>query len=225
MLPIKDISQRFSTPHINRLLLITNIIIFTVYWLSSQNILFESQFASYFEQEFVMVPYEIVHGQHLYTLLTSMFMHASWLHLLGNMLFLYIFGDNIEDVFGHAGYFAVYILCGLVASFTQILSLTNPNDLLIGVVGASGAISGVLGAYIVLFPKNRILTIVGYIPLPLPAILFLGFWFVMQWLYGFYDVSSGVAYFAHIGGFIMGIILALAFGLKRKKALRARHRL
>jgi membrane associated rhomboid family serine protease len=217
--------------------LITNIAIFIIYWLSSQNILLKPSFATYFENNFVMIPSQIIHGQQLYTLLTSMFMHAGWIHLLGNMLYLYIFGDNIEDVFGHAGYLVFYIAGGLAASFAHILSMvfaptissligiTIPSDLTTGVVGASGAISGVLGAYLVLYPKAQILAIVFYVILPIPAILFLGFWFVMQWLYGVIDVAGGVAYYAHIGGFVIGMILALIFGLKRKKALKARFRL
>ena len=237
MLPIKDLNRTLTTPHVNRLLLITNITIFTVYWLSTQGILFSNQLSGYFERNFVMVPDEIIHGQQLYTLLTSMFMHAGWLHLLGNMLYLFIFGDNIEDVFGHPGYLAFYLVSGLAAATTQILamlfaptisSLTGiqmSSDLTIGVLGASGAISGVLGAYVVLYPKAQILTIVLYVILPIPAILFLGFWFVMQWLYVAFGLSEGVAYFAHIGGFITGMILALALGLKRKKALKARFRL
>lgn len=218
-------------------MLITNIAIFTVYLLSSQNIIFENRYTSYFDEHFVMIPNEIIHGQRLYTLFTSMFMHATLLHLLGNMLFLYVFGDNIEDVFGHAGYLIFYVISGLTAACTHILTMifaptisnligiTIPSDLSSGVVGASGAISGVLGAYLVLYPKAQILTIVLYVIIPIPAILFLGFWFVMQWLYGVFDASGGVAYFAHIGGFITGMILALAFGLKRKKALKARFRL
>jgi membrane associated rhomboid family serine protease len=166
-----------------------------------------------------------------------MFMHAGWLHLLGNMLYLFVFGDNIEDVFGHAGYLTFFLLSGLAAAATQILAtlfaptissligIQIPSDLTIGVLGASGAISGVLGAYLVLFPKAQVLTIVLYVILPLPAILFLGFWFVMQWLYVAFGLSEEVAYLAHIGGFITGMVFALAFGLKRKKALKARFRL
>jgi membrane associated rhomboid family serine protease len=183
-----------------------------------------------------MVPNDILHGQMLYTLLTSMFMHATVLHLLGNMLFLYVFGDNIEAVFGHAGYLVFYLASGLAAAFayiavmlyapliSNIIGVMIPSDLTVGVLGASGAISGVLGAYLVLFPRAKILSFFFYVIIPLPAVLFLGFWFVMQWLLGFYDVTSGVAYFAHIGGFIAGTFLALVFGLKRKKALRARLR-
>lgn len=178
---------------------------------------------------FVMVPAEILRGERLYTLFTSMFMHADWLHLLGNMLFLYVFGDNVEDIFGHVGYIAFYLLSGLLASFTYIASiflapfigsLTGTfasADLTIGVIGASGAISGVLGAYIVLYPRARIITLVFYLILPVPAIVFLGFWFIMQWFFGFFDISGGVAYWAHIGGFIAGAILAWVFGRQRKK--------
>jgi membrane associated rhomboid family serine protease len=214
-----------------------NILIFTVYWLSSQNIVFENRFTSYFEDNFVMVPNEIIHGQGFYTLFTSMFMHATWLHLLGNMLFLYVFGDNIEDVYGHAGYLIFYLVSGLAAAFAHILimlfaptisnliGITIPSDLTDGIVGASGAISGVLGAYLILYPKAQILTIVLYVIIPIPAILFLGFWFVMQRLYGAFYTSGGVAYFAHIGGFITGMILALAIGLRRKKTLKERFRL
>lgn len=228
MLPLKDINKSLTTPHVNRLILVANIIIFTVYWLSSQNIFWSSQFANEIEQRFVMIPEQIIHGQQLYTLFTSMFMHAGWLHLLGNMLFLYVFGDNIEDAFGHVGYLVFYIISGLVATLAYIVSiLLVPaiGDLAAGLVGASGAISGVLGAYIVLYPKARIIALVFYVILPVPAIVFLGFWFIMQWFYGFFDMSGGVAYWAHIGGFIAGMILALVFGLKRKKAREARLRL
>ena len=228
MLPLKDINKSLTTPHVNRLILVANIIIFTVYWLSSQNIFWSSQFANEMEQRFVMIPEQIIHGQQLYTLFTSMFMHAGWLHLLGNMLFLYVFGDNIEDAFGHVGYLVFYIISGLVAALAYIVSiLLVPaiGDLAAGLVGASGAISGVLGAYIVLYPKTRIISLVFYVILPVPAIIFLGVWFILQWFYGFFDMSGGVAYWAHIGGFIAGMILASTFGLKRKKARESRLRL
>jgi membrane associated rhomboid family serine protease len=237
VLPLKDINRSLTAPHVNRLILIANIIIFTVYWLSSSNLLLNSQFASEMEQEFVMFPDEIVHGQRLYTLFTSMFMHAGWLHLLGNMLFLYVFGDNVEDVFGHMGYIGFYLLSGVAAAFTHILSLIYAplisdltgipifSDLNAGVVGASGAISGVLGAYFVLYPRAKILTLVFYVIVPLPAFVFLGVWFLLQWFYGFFDIAGGVAYWAHIGGFVAGMLLALAFGLRRKKVREARFRL
>jgi len=202
---------------VNRLLLLANVTVFVVYWLSSQSIFLDARFALEIERNFVMVPSEIVQGQRFFTLFTSMFMHANWIHLIGNMLYLYIFGDNIEDVFGHVGYLVFYVFCGLAAAFAHIVSIMSPADLLSGVVGASGAISGVLGAYAVLYPKARILTLITFIIVPIPAILLLGFWFVMQWLSVSFDVSGGVAYWAHIGGFITGIVLAFVFGLRRKK--------
>lgn len=234
MLPIKDLNRTLTTPHINRLLLLTNILLFALYWLSSEGLLFGNGLADYVEANFVMVPNDILQGQNLHTLLTSMFMHASWYHLLGNMLYLFVFGDNIEDIFGHAGYLIFYLLGGLAAAFSHIavmvyaptisnlIGFAVPSDLTIGVLGASGAISGVLGAYLVLFPKANILTIVFYVILPVPAVFFLGFWFLMQWLLSFFDVAGGVAYYAHIGGFIAGVIFAVVFGLRRKKALKAR---
>ena len=225
MLPLKDLNRSSTTPHANRLLLIANIIIFAVLWLSSQNIFLDERFSNTVSNEFIMVPNEIIHGQRLYTLITSMFMHAGWIHLLGNMLYLYVFGDNVEDAFGHLSYLLFYIICGLAAAFAHIMSLMNPADFDMPVLGASGAISGVLGAYVVLYPKARIVSLVGYVILPIPAILFLGFWFVMQWLYGFFDASGGVAYWAHVGGFIAGMILALTFGLRRKRAREARLKL
>lgn len=207
------------------MLLIANIVIFVVYWLSASNILLGDRFAAEIEDKFTMIPAEIIRGQRLFTLFTSMFMHANWFHLLGNMLFLYVFGDNVEDAFGHASYLALYLISGLIAGLAQILiSMLLLGDLTIGVIGASGAISGVLGAYLVLYPTARIVTLVGYFIVPLPAILFLGFWFIMQWAYGIFDPLGGVAYFAHIGGFIAGILLGLTIGRKRKKAREARLR-
>lgn len=234
MLPLKDLNRTQTTPHVNRLLLLSNILIFAVYMLSSLGIFFGSGLADFVEAHFVMVPQEILQAQKLYTLVTSMFMHASIYHLFGNMIYLYVFGDNIEDIFGHFGYLVFYLISGFAAAFahiaailyapaiSSILGITIPSGLGIGVLGASGAISGVLGAYIVLFPKAYVLTYIVYIILPIPAILFLGFWFIMQWLMGFFDVGGGVAYFAHIGGFIMGMLLALTIGLKRKKILKAK---
>lgn len=234
MLPIKDLNRSSTTPHVNRIILIVNIVIFIVFWLSSLNILLNESFANGIENKFTMIPNEIIHKQRIYTLFTSMFMHdpssfgTGLVHLFGNMLFLYVFGDNVEDAFGHISYFFFYMFCGLAAAFTYIASvlyLTYPADLTTGVVGASGAISGVLGAYAVLYPKAKIITWVFYLILPVPAIIFLGVWFVLQWFYVIFGISSGVAYWAHIGGFIFGVILALTVGLKRKKARETRLRL
>lgn len=175
-----------------------------------------------FTFRFGLMPCEITRGTDLpplvpftvwVTLLTAMFMHAGFWHILGNMWYLWIFGDNVEDIFGRFGYMLFYLLSGIAAAFAQIL--TNPNTV-IPMVGASGAISGVLGAYFVLFPYGRVLTLVPLFPffvrlIELPAIFLLGFWFVMQFLGGISSPveGGGVAYWAHAGGFVTGALLAL----------------
>ena len=223
MLPIKDVNRALTTPHVNRMLIMINTIVFLLPWLFAFGLI-DNSFAMDVDNRFAMSPYYIIRGQKLYTLFTSMFLHAGWLHLIGNMLYLYIFGDNIEDVFGHMSYLVFYILCGLAASLTYVMSLESfiPTDL---VVGASGEISGVLGAYLVLYPKARILTLVFPVIVPIPAVIFIGFWFLIQWLNVIFVSGGMVAYWAHIGGFIAGMILALVFGLKRKRAREARLRL
>ncbi len=140
-----------------------------------------------------------------------MFLHADIFHIGGNMLFLYIFGDNVEDAFGHFRYFLFYLVFGLVADLAHILSLTSPPELFIPTLGASGAISGVMGAYILMYPKARIQTLVlAYliVVVRVPAVFFLGFWFLMQLLLTSLHIGGGVAYWAHIGGFVAGLTLA-----------------
>jgi membrane associated rhomboid family serine protease len=203
------------------MLLTANVIVFAVYWLSRLDIFLTPSFALDMESRFPMVPLEILRGQNLITLLTSMFTHFDPLHLLSNMVYLYIFGDNVEDAFGHLSYLAFYLVSGLAAAFAHIFTA---SDLTTAVIGASGAISGVLGGYIVLYPKARVWTFVFPIVIPVPAIFFLGIWFVMQWILGIFDVSGDVAYWAHIGGFIAGMVLAGVFGLKRKKQRQAKYR-
>ena len=212
-----------TVPHVTRMLIIINVTIFLVIFLSGYGLI-ESKFMAGLGESLAIYPYYILRGGKLHTLLTSMFVHADWFHLFGNMLFLYVFGDNVEDIFGHVKYLIFYMICGLAASFVYIMSLQSFSPVE-SVVGASGAISGVLGAYLVLFPRAKILTIVFYgwvILVPLPAVIFLGFWFLMQWLYVFFALESNVAWWAHIGGFVVGMVLALVFGLKRKKAREAR---
>ncbi len=163
---------------------------------------------------FMMVPADIVQGKNLHTLFTSMFLHADIFHLGGNMLFLYIFGDNVEDAFGHLRYFLFYLICGLVADFAHVLSLMTTYDLLIPTLGASGAISGVLGAYLVMYPRAKILTLLLFrlvYLVPIPAAIFLGFWFVLQLLYTSLGIGGNVAYWAHIGGFLAGMVLVFIF--------------
>jgi len=162
--------------------------------------------------------------QALWTPVTAMFIHGGWLHLAGNLLFLWIFGDNVEDVMGHARYAAFYVIAGLAAAFGHMFF--NASDL-IPAVGASGAIAGVMGAYIVLFPRATVIAVLGFIiiPLPFPALIVIGFWFVIQLFYsaatlGPDTAAGGVAYFAHIGGFAAGIGLVNLFTLGRRRPRR-----
>jgi membrane associated rhomboid family serine protease len=159
------------------------------------------------------------------TLLTSMFMHGGWLHLGGNMLFLFVFGDNVEHYIGSFLYLAFYLVAGIVASFAQILvDPTSP----IPNLGASGAISGVLGAYIVLFPRNRVVVFLLRFLVPVPAFVAIGLWAVLQFINGIGSIAvtaetGGVAYLAHVGGFITGVVVGfLARGLFGDPAARRR---
>lgn len=147
-------------------------------------------------------------------------MHAGWVHLLGNMLYLWIFGDNVEDRLGHALFFVFYIVCGLAASFAQTLVSLGSN---VPNLGASGAIAGVLGAYIVMFPHERVNVLLGRAIVPMSALIVIGFWIVIQVFsqIGAFAASSqteggGVAYMAHIGGFIAGVVLAFLLGGTRR---------
>ena len=145
----------------------------------------------------------------LLTLFTSMFMHGGWVHLGGNMLYLWIFGDNVEDRLGHGKYLVFYLLCGLAATFAQLAFSMGSN---IPNLGASGAIAGVLGAYLVMFPQGRVRVLQGQRVIPMPALIVIGFWFVLQLFSGIGSIANtadtgGVAYMAHIGGFIAGFVL------------------
>lgn len=164
------------------------------------------------------------------TIFTSMFLHGGFLHIGSNMLFLWIFGDNIEDVMGHFGFLVFYFICGVIAAAGQILVNT---DSLTPMIGASGAISGVLAAYLVLFPRGmvRVATIIVIIPLifRLPAVIVIGMWILLQIFSGYAslglpDVESGTAYFAHIGGFVAGLLLVWVFAdpreVRRQNAAR-----
>ena len=147
------------------------------------------------------------------TLFTSMFMHAGWLHLGGNMLYLWIFGDNVEDRFGHIKFIIFYLLCGLAATFAQ-LAFSVGSD--VPNLGASGAIAGVLGAYILLFPQGRVRVLQGQRVVQVSALIVIGIWIVLQFFSGIGSIAStadtgGVAYMAHIGGFIAGFVLTFLF--------------
>ena len=153
------------------------------------------------------------------TIFTSMFMHAGWVHLGGNMLYLWIFGDNVEDRFGAGRFFVFYLLCGIAATFAQLafgvgVGSNIPN------LGASGAIAGVLGAYILMFPQARIDVLMGFFIVPMPALIVIGLWFMLQLVSGLDSISNatnmgGVAYMAHLGGFLAGFLLTHFFRANR----------
>lgn len=155
------------------------------------------------------------------TLLTSMFMHASWMHIIGNMLYLWIFGDNIEDRLGHAKFLVFYLVCGFAASAAQIAF--SANSVIPG-LGASGAIAGVLGAYLILFPRKNVRVLFARQIVNMPAFIVLGLWIALQ-VFSQIGVrgsqSSGVAYLAHIGGFIAGVVLIFLFGGRSKLGVTA----
>ncbi len=175
------------------------------------------------QTQYALIPAELLHGRDLpptipipiwLTLITSMFLHGSILHLLGNMLYLWIFGDNVEDAMGSARFLGFYLLCGIAAAFSQIA--IGPGSS-IPMIGASGAIAGVLAAYFMLFPRSRVLTLVPLFfflrLVAVPAVFLLGFWFVLQVISGVgsFGSSGSVAFFAHIGGFISGLLLVFPF--------------
>ena len=152
------------------------------------------------------------------TVFTSMFMHGGWMHLLGNMLYLWIFGDNVENRFGHVKFLIFYLLCGIAATVAQVAVDPSSN---IPNLGASGAIAGVLGAYIVMFPKGQVRVLMGRGVVNMPAFIVLGLWIVLQFVNGVGAIThsaetGGVAYMAHVGGFVTGLILTFIFGGGRR---------
>lgn len=215
MFPIRDHNPSRNTPYVTYALLLINIVVFLAYYPALSA---DARALGGFWDNWAIVPAEIVAGDDLITLITGMFLHGGWMHLIGNVLFLYIFGDNIEDAFGHIQFLLFYLLCGFAASAIQIIA-----DLTSGVpiVGASGAIAGVLGGYLLLYPKARvdiiIIFIVFFKTFTLPAWIVLCAWFGMQIFGGLSTPSAGggVAYWAHIGGFGAGMLIALPFWLSQ----------
>ncbi len=219
MFPIGDRSSRHIhiTPVVNYLLIAVNVLVF----LYQTQLPVSGQFQTCAEAaagtvqgfvcEYGVVPVEIVQGRNLYALFTSMFLHGGWAHLFGNMIFLWVFGDNIEDAFGHLGYLIFYLVTGLFASAAHIFLQPGSQ---IPAVGASGAISGVLGAYILFFHMNRITVLIGWFIMEVPAWMMIGLWALTQFIntYGslaLTEETGGVAYAAHAGGFLAGLIIAL----------------
>jgi membrane associated rhomboid family serine protease len=170
-----------------------------------------------------VVPYEFTHvgasdwRQFLWavaTLFTAMFVHAGWIHLLGNVLYLWIFGDDVEDMLGHGRFALFYLTCGLVAAGTQIAAQPQSRA---PMVGASGAIAGILVAFLVLFPTSRVHTFVFVRIVELPALILLGFWLLIQLISAGPGGGAGVAWFAHLGGFVAGILLVAPFRVRRPR--------
>ncbi|MEM1685165.1 MAG: rhomboid family intramembrane serine protease [Acidilobaceae archaeon] len=220
-----------EAPIVNTTLIVLNILVFIIAVLFPWLLLPGARSYADIVYSLGFIPLYFISGERLYALITSMFLHGNLIHLIGNMLFLYIFGDNIEIVMGRVRYLVFYLLSGIIASVIHTITviLFDPQALLVPAIGASGAISGVLGAYIVLFPwsRVRIVTMWGWIPvfMSLPAILYIGLWFIYQLLMGLTTaiggVSIGIAFWAHIGGFIAGLIIAPLLA-DRRKVLAAR---
>ncbi len=210
MLPIgDDNSSRRTVPLVTYALIILNVIFFFV----------ELSGGDAFIQKWAFVPSRFLAnpGGDFLTIFTSMFMHGGWLHLGGNMLYLWIFGDNVEDRFGHIKFIIFYLLCGVVATFAQLAFSIGSN---VPNLGASGAIAGVLGAYIVMFPKGKVNVLMGRGVIPMPALVVIGLWIVLQLFSGIGSIANtaqtgGVAYMAHVGGFLAGLVLTFLLGGKR----------
>ena len=230
MFPIGDEHNgRRLTPVVNYALIALNVLVF-LYELSLPRPELQDFFFRWGAQ-----PSEITAGHDWITLLTAMFIHGGWLHLIGNMLFLWVFGDNVEDTMGHVKYLLFYLICGVAGGALQCF--VQP-DVGTPTVGASGAISGVLGAYLVLFPHGRIKTVVflWFVPFVflVPAWFQLGLWIVIQFVNGFITLSvstretGGTAWFAHIGGFLAGALLVYLLAdreaLARQRAMREGNR-
>lgn len=209
MIPIGDENPPRLSPVINITIIASCILVFL--WQTSGG----TRFFVYTIAYYGLMPARVLQGEGLYAFLTNIFLHGGWSHLLGNMLFLWIFGDNVEDSLGHLRYVAFYMVCGVGASLLWMVTQfagTTPA------VGASGAISGVLGAYFVLYPNARVKALMGFgyffRVVRVPAYVMIGLWFLYQLMLASVPVNTGVAYWAHVGGFVMGVMLARPFKKK-----------
>jgi membrane associated rhomboid family serine protease len=207
MFPVgDDNSQRRTFPYVTTALVVLNVLVFLLEL--SQGEKFITDWA------FIPARFSDEPGADAVTIFTAMFMHGGWMHLIGNMVFLWIFGDNVEDRIGHVKFLIFYLLAGLAATFAQYYVSSNsaiPN------VGASGAIAGVLGAYILLFPQSRVNVLLGRQIVAMPAFAVLGMWIVLQLVSGVGTIAAtdesagGIAYMAHIGGFVSGLLMTFLF--------------
>lgn len=214
MIPLKDDNPRSILPIVTIALIVSNIVVFYYEITLGFNPVFE---------RYALYSVRIMDGRNLETLVTSMFLHGGFMHLIGNMLYLWIFGDNVENYLGHVRYIFFYLICGLCAAFAHIF-LAGVSE--VPMVGASGAISGVLGGYLIKYPRARILVLIPYFILTvqkIPAVFVLGFWFVIQLIWGLTSGPSdvgGVAFWAHVGGFMAGTALINLFGKRKRRYYR-----
>jgi membrane associated rhomboid family serine protease len=213
MIPLRSTERVYSPAIVTGSLIALNTVIF----------LFQATMSPAQLNEFVAQWGIVPDNLHLFSLLTSMFLHGGWLHLLGNMLFLWVFGRNLEDLIGGGRFLVFYLLCGLAAAVVHVVS--NPYSRL-PTIGASGAIAGVMGAYLIKFPRARILTLVPIVffitTLEIPAAFLLVWWFAIQFFSGFGSLAEtdytggGIAWFAHVGGFLAGMLLIRLFPPRRR---------
>lgn len=212
MFPIRDHNPSGRTPFVTIALILINILVFLSYFLSMS----EFQLNVFF-RDWGLIPARLQFGEGYETILTSMFLHGGWMHLFGNMLFLWVYGDNLEDRFGHVGFLAFYLAAGFAAAGLQIYADVDSR---IPMVGASGAIAGVMGGYLLLFPRAKVdvlfIFIIFFRIFAIRAWIVLGIWFAIQLVFGVSTPSDGggVAYWAHAGGFIAGLLLTIPVWLR-----------
>jgi hypothetical protein len=227
MIPIRDANPSRSFPLVTIILIIINAFIFLFELSLGRNLeILLSRFALIPEKYFSLaVQGGFNYIERFYPFITSQFLHGGWMHIIGNMWFLWIFGDNIEDRLGHFKFILFYLLCGVAAGIAQVY--TNPSSS-VPTVGASGAIAGVMGAYTILYPRAKVLTLFVFFFfirfIEVPAFIFLGVWFLIQFLSGAATMAAGgapvgVAWWAHIGGFVIGIILVLFLPKKKHRLI------
>ena len=211
MFPIRDHNPSGRFAFVTLALILANLAVFLAYYPGSSDY---AQAQIYYD--WGLIPARLLAGEGYETLFTHMFLHGGWMHLAGNLLFLWIFGDNLEEQMGHFGFLLFYLLAGLAAAFVQILP--DPYAM-VPMVGASGAIAGVLGGYLLLFPKARVdvlfIFIIFFRIFALPAYVVLAVWFGIQLFASLSGAEDGVAYWAHAGGFIAGLIFTLPVWLRR----------
>ncbi len=213
MFPIRDHNPSEKTPYVTRILIAVNVVVFLIYWplFSDERALYQFYF------DWALIPENVTDGRNIHGLVTSMFLHGGFMHLAGNMLFLWIFGDNLEEDLGHVKFALFYLASGIGAGVIHVLAAPYS---VVPTVGASGAIAGVMGGYLLLYPKAKVdvlfIFVVFFKIWPVPAWIMLGVWFAIQLSNGIgaNPDMGGVAYWAHIGGFLVGLLLIIPLWLR-----------